>query len=61
MTMLCNVKLNLKLHTSAINPLRPKATFLALIAVNEFNVFKKMGFEAIHSNRYISPYEWPIA
>ena len=33
---------------------------MALIAVNEIN-FLKMRFEAIHSNRYISPYEWPIA
>ena len=34
---------------------------MALIVVNEINFLKKMCFEAIHSNRYISPYEWPIA
>ena len=34
---------------------------MALIVVNEINFFKRMRFEAIRSNRYISPYEWPIA
>ena len=38
-----------------------KATIVTLIVVNEINFFKRMRFEAIHSNRYISPYEWPIA
>ena len=38
-----------------------KATIVALIVVNEINIFKRMRFEAIHTNRYISPYEWPIA
>ena len=31
-----------------------KATIVALIVVNEINISKRMRFEAIHSNRYIS-------
>ena len=38
-----------------------KATIVALIVVNKINFLKRMRFEAIHPNRYISPYEWPIA
>ena len=37
-----------------------KATIVALIVVNEITFFKRMRFEAIHLNRYISLYEWPI-
>ena len=56
------LKLSCKFITIWLTLWGQKATIVtvALIVVNEIN-FLKMCFEAIHSKRYISPYEWPIA